>query len=84
MATQAHLDWKIHEVERAHNKHPETAFAWASKFNDACMVFSTKFLFLRAIVFSARISHICKIKHQLSCLGVLGDCILSDRDRGLC
>lgn len=43
MATQSHLDWNIQEVERAHNKNPETAFAGASKFNDACVVFSAQF-----------------------------------------
>lgn len=39
MATQLTLDWNIHEAERAHNKHPETAFAWARTFNDACLFF---------------------------------------------
>lgn len=77
MATQSHLDWNIQKVERAHNKNPGTAFAGASRFDD--MVFSTQFLILRAIVFSARTSHTCKIKHQLSWLGAPDECTLSDR-----
>lgn len=63
MATQSHLDWNIQ------------AFAGASKFNDTLVVSSAQFLILRAVVSSARISHTCKIKHQLSWLGVM----LSDR-----
>lgn len=60
MGKQSHLDWNIHEVERAHNKRFETGFAGAptvSSMNLAkafCDIFPV--LFRHAIVFSVRIS----------------------------
>lgn len=60
MATQSTLDWNIHEVERAHNKHPETAFAWARTFNDACLLFLHQVL-----IFSAHISQAPQQEHWM-------------------
>lgn len=66
MATQSTLDWNIHEVERAHNKEPETAFAWARTFNDACLGVLSQVL----VFFSAHISQAPQREHWMR-----GNCV---------
>lgn len=72
MGKQSHLDWNIHEVERAHNKRCETGFAGAptvSWMNLAKAFWDSFLYYFGTLLFSLFTFHAqIKIKCQCSCL----------------